>query len=174
MATAQMETAAQRYRRTREQKEKGQALHDVECGECGFVWKARRAPVDFWVASGILPMSLVEKSVEASKRAGGAMRPEDLVKTMATKEVVDSIVFSNKVVRYTAVEPRIVETPEGPNDVAYEDVMICCYNRLRDWQMHGGDEAARLHTFRPQPAGDAVDVAADAGNGDTGVEAARG
>lgn len=143
MTAAKLETAAERYRRIRKEKEQ---LHDVACS-CGMTWRCRRADKSFWVTSGILPMSMVEM---AGKVAKGGLDEADVLKTMATREIVDSIAFSNKVVKYTAVEPRIVETVTDANDLSQEDVMMCCYNRLRDWQMKGGDEAAGLETFRQE------------------------
>jgi hypothetical protein len=139
-----IETAAEKYRRIKAEKAANETLHDVDC-ECGMTWKCRKANMEFWVTSGILPMHLVEKMVTAM---GKAQNPENMLKTMATKEVIESIVFSSKVVRYTAVEPRIVETVEGPNDISQEDTMTCCYNTLLKWQMFGGEEAARLGNFR--------------------------
>lgn len=142
-----METAAQRYRRLKKEKEASQELHDVTC-ECGMTWKCRKTGIDFWVTSGILPMHLVEKMAGAINKNGKP--PDDLMKTMATKEVIQSIEFASKVVRHTAVEPRIADTPEGVNDIAPDEVMTCCYNRLLNWQMFGGEEAARLDNFRKE------------------------
>lgn len=144
MPAAKMETAAERYRRIKAEKERGETLHDVTCDECKMDWKTRRVGVDFWVSSGILPLHLVETMIEAT---GKTQDPDKVLKTMAAKEVIESIAFSSKVVRYTAVEPKIVETPKEPNDIAYEEVMTCCYKRLLHWQMQGGDEAKNLSNF---------------------------
>lgn len=140
-----METAAQRYRRLKAEKESGNKLHPVTC-KCGFEWQCKKADKEFWVTSGILPMHLVEVMVNATS-SGAVSDPIDIMKKMAAKEVIDSIVFSSKVVRYTAVEPAIKETPEGPNDISQEDVMTCCYSTLRDWQLKGGEQAPGLSNF---------------------------
>lgn len=146
MAKAVMETAAERYRRIREAKAKSETLHDVTCpdADCGMVWKCRRVGVDFWVSSGILPMHLVETMISATDSGAG---PETAVKSLAAKQVLESIEFASKVVKRTAVEPRIVEVPTEPNDISQEDVMTCCYTRILNWQMKGGDEAAGLTNF---------------------------
>jgi hypothetical protein len=141
MATAKMETAAERYRRNKKAQTE---IHAVLC-ECGAEWKCRRADKSFWVTSGILPMSMLDMAAKVAKHE---QTEDDIIKTMATDEIIQSVVFSNKVVKYTAVEPRIVETVTDPNDLLQEEVDMCCYNRLRDWQMKGGDEAATLETFR--------------------------
>lgn len=143
-----METAAARYRRIRAEKERAEPLHDVTCADCGMEWKARRVGIEFWVSSGILPTSLVETMVRATEKQG--VQPEELIKTMAAGEILKSIEFSSKVVRYTAAEPRIVEKPSEPNDISQEEVLTCCYHKLLNWQMTGGDEAARLETFRKE------------------------
>ena len=142
-----METAAERYRRIREQKAKGETLHSITCDdpECGMEWQCRRAGIDFWVVSGILPLHLVETMVAATEKAGA--KPDSALKTMATKEILQSIEFASKVVRKTAVEPRIVDVVTDINDISPEDVMTCCYTRLLNWQMKGGDEAASLGNF---------------------------
>jgi hypothetical protein len=145
MATVRLETAAERYRRIKTEKAKGETLHDVECGECGMVWKARKVGIDFWVTSGVLPQHLVEVMLNAVE--GTAKKPEDLLRTMAAKEILNSIAFAAKVVKKTAVEPRIVEDVSGPNDVSQEEVETCCFNRLLKWQMSGGEGAARLGNF---------------------------
>lgn len=142
MATAKLETAAEKYRRLKQAKE---ILHDVEC-TCGMTWKCRRADKDFWVTSGILPTSMIEVMARVAKR-GQDIDEAELIKSMATDEIVNSIVFSNKVVLFTAVEPKIVEKATEPNELSQDEVMRCCYDRLRDWQLKGGDEAARLETF---------------------------
>lgn len=148
-----METAAERYRRIKAEKAKTETLHDVTCDKsddpknppCGMVWKCRKVGVDFWVSSGILPLHMVETMVEATKEAGG--NPDSILKMLATKEIIESIQFSNQVVKRTAVEPRIVEKPTDPSDIAQDEVDICCYKRLLKWQMSGGDEAERLGNF---------------------------
>lgn len=139
---ARMETAADRYRR---RKKETQTLHEVVCA-CGESWKCRRAEKGFWLTSGMLPTSMLDM---VAKLAKGTVTDEaELLKTLADSEIINSIEFASKVVRYTAVEPRIVETPTEPNDLAYEEVDTCCYATLRDWQMKGGKEAEGLENFR--------------------------
>lgn len=144
MTKAKMETAAERYRRIREEKEKSQSLYDVTCSECEMTWKARKIGTDFWVTSGVLPLHLVETMLSASKKVG--QKPADLLKQLAVKEVLQSIEFSSKVVKATAVEPRIVETIADINDISQEEVLTCCYKSLLQWQMGGGEPEA-LETF---------------------------
>jgi hypothetical protein len=147
MATAKMETAAERYRRIKADKAKNEQLFDVPC-ECGMEWKCRRVPKSVWIQSGMLPAHLVSVMVETLKKSPTAPANEsELLARLTAREIAQSIEFTSKAVKMTAVEPRIVEVVTEPNDISQEEVMMCCYNRLRDWQMQGGDEAKHLDTF---------------------------
>jgi len=153
------ETAAERYARIRAEREQGGGAFDVTCIDraddgsnfpsiegCGMTWKARRAKREFWVTSGMLPSSLAAKMLEASSANGNAANV--LAQSLDSSQIVQSIDFSNKVVRYTALEPKIVDEVTDPaTEVQRADVMLCCYNTLLRWQMTGGDEAAGLATF---------------------------
>lgn len=142
---AVMETAAQKYRRLKAEKE---VLEDATCPECGMVWKARRAKLDFWVASGMIPSSLAAVMMEGVKKKG--LSEADVMAGLNLHQLAQSIESTSNIVRYTAVEPRIVETPTEPNDIGQDEVMMCCYNFLRDWQMKGGGRADALETFRKE------------------------
>jgi hypothetical protein len=50
--------------------------------------------------------------------------------------------------RYVCVEPRIVDTPTEPNDITQDEVLLEDFNHIVEWASKGGDEAARLETFR--------------------------
>lgn len=141
MATAKMETAADKYRRLAKEK---QEIHSVTC-ECGMEWKCRRAPKEYWAFSGMLPLNFVE-TFNKLAAAGDAQSPEDA--GLSPKELETVITFSNKTVSYTAVEPKIVAKDPGENELTPDELMMCCYTTLRNWQIKGGDEAAGLNTFR--------------------------
>jgi hypothetical protein len=163
MATAKMETAAQRYRRIKNEKEKTEALHDVECKDCGMVWKARKVGLEFWVASGILPLHMAESflNLKAINQDGS---PSSVLNSMDSAQIINSIDFSNKVVRHTAVDPKIVDNPKADNEIGPDEMLLCCYTTLRTWQMKGGDEAARLGNFPDRRHPDVS--AGNAGEGD--------
>lgn len=146
MSAAKMETAAEKYRRIRAEKQKAEVLQDVHCGDCNMDWKTRRLSLDFWITSGILPMNLVKSMVQATQKHG-VKDPADVLKSMAADEVFQSIAFMSKVVTHTAAEPKIVEVPKEPNDISQEEVLTCCYHRLFNWQMEGGERAGKLETF---------------------------
>lgn len=144
MATAKMETAAQRYRRESQETE---VLHDITCPKCGSEWQTRKADLEFWVASGMIPAHLAAVMLKAVKQHGA--KEADIMNHLDLNQMAQSIESTSRIVRYTAVSPRIVEKAEGPNDLEYDEVRTCCYNFLRDWQMKGGDRAS-LETFRPE------------------------
>lgn len=158
MATAKMETAADRYKRIRAEKAKSETLFDVECCDqpktkdapaiegCGMVWKARPTSLEFWTTSGILPTHLVEVMLETVEKSGNKAAAS-VAKQLAPREVLDSIAFSSRVVRHTAAEPRITDKPTEANDIAPDEVMTCCYYTLLRWATKGGAEAARLGNF---------------------------
>lgn len=141
-----METRAQQLRRLKSNKK--EQLHTVDCS-CEMSWQCRKVGLDFWVASGIMPAKLVSAMVTATEKAGGDAQAA--VQSMAAEEVLQSIVFSNRVVRHTAVDPKIVETVTNPElEVSTEEVGMCCYTTLLNWQVQGGDEAKVLETFRQE------------------------
>lgn len=145
MAAAKSYTKAEEYRRIIAEKQKAEQFYDVTC-ECSMTWEARRMPLEFWVTSGVLPAHLAAVFVKATEKIGAD--PQKLMKSMAASEVLQSIEFSSKVVKHTAVNPRIVEVVRDPaTEWAQEDTMTCCYNTLLKWQLSGGDEAAGLETF---------------------------
>jgi hypothetical protein len=145
MATAKhTETDAERYQRIRAEKQAKETVYPVPC-ECGMEWKAKRIPLDFWVTSGLLPKELAAVMMNAAQKHGNA--PQNALQTMEPAEVLSSIEFTSKVVKRTAVSPRIVIVPTEPNDVSQEDVDTCCYTTLLNWQMQGGEEGKALKTF---------------------------
>lgn len=147
MSKAVMETAAEKYRRLKKAEDAGETLHDVECPS-GMVFKCRKVTVPFLIAAGMLPMHLVEAMQQAS--GNGTITPAQAFAAMPFKEQMHSIEFSAKVVKYVCVEPRIVEKPIGPNDLGQDELMLQDFHAIMKWAMNGGDEAARLETFRSE------------------------
>lgn len=144
---AVMETAAEEYRRKARERRKGETLIDVPCPS-GTTFKCRPITVPFMVSSGMLPLHLVEAMEKAS--GGGRVSAKDAFLAMPLKEKLHSIEMQAKVVKYVCVEPRIVETPTEPNDLGQDELELEDFHCLVSWAMSGGDEAARLETFRQQ------------------------
>jgi hypothetical protein len=141
--TKLIETAAERYRRLRLERENSTETFDVTC-ECSMTWKCRKAAREMWVTSGVLPTDLAAKMVEARQKASDEA---GIMKQLDPRDALKSIEFSAKVVLWTAVEPQIVEKDPTPEQIVREDVMQCCFQTLVQWQTSGGDEAASLGKF---------------------------
>jgi hypothetical protein len=144
MTAAKMETAAERYRRKRIERQRSE-LVDVTCPS-GDIFKCRAVTVPFLVTSGILPLHLVELMTQAA--ADGSVTPEKAFESLPVREKIQSIEFAAKLVKYVCVEPRIVETPTEPNDLAQDELDLDDFNYIVTWAMTGGAEAAGLDTFR--------------------------
>lgn len=140
-----IETAAQRYRRIKEERHAADELHDVTCPS-GMVFKCRTVSIDFLVSGGILPLSLVQKMSEAEGK--GDVSPEQVFLQLPLKEKLQSIDAAAKLLRYVCVEPRIVDDATGPNDIRQDEVEPDDFNHIVEWATKGGVEAARLATFR--------------------------
>lgn len=107
-------------------------------------WKARKADLSFWVASGMIPSGLAAVMVNAIKKKH--LSEEDALASLDLKQLAQSVEFQSNAVRYTAIEPRISDDG-APDAITPDEVMMCCYNFLRDWQLTGGERAG-LETFR--------------------------
>lgn len=140
-----METAAERYRRIAREKAKSEELFDVACPS-GMVFRCRKISKDLLVSLGILPLNLVEAMTNASEQ--GNLSPEDIFASLPIREKLQSIDAAQKILRYVCVEPRIVDQVKEPNDITQDEMLLEDINTIVAWASNGGDEAARLETFR--------------------------
>lgn len=146
MATAKMETAAQRYRKLKAQRAANEQLHDVPCPS-GMVFKCRKVSIPFMVTSGILPLSLVAQMQKSQKANPGASEAEVLA-SLNIEEQIKSVEFAAKVVRYVCVEPRIADVLETENDITPDEMEVDDFTHILNWAMSGGgEEAGRLGNF---------------------------
>ncbi len=138
----QIETAAERYRRLK-------ADRQVETFDftspSGMTWKLRKPDLQQFIASGLLPLELTAKMVKAQKQ-GVAI--ESVVEQLNLDEQVKLIQFNSALVKYCAVDPRIVETPTSGDEIAYIEVERDDYEAILAWANSGGGEATGLETFR--------------------------
>lgn len=118
-------------------------LFDVECPS-GMIFKCRRPNLAQFITSGVLPMSLASKLQEAAKDGDAEMW-----KTLDWQDQVKTIEFTNKLVRYVVVSPKIVEFPQaGKDEIGYDELELIDYNALVKWASPGGGEAENLENFR--------------------------
>lgn len=153
-AKAQIETAADKYRRLKTQAKEdflnAPPPADVETFDftspSGMEWKLRGLDMALMVENGILPMSFAERMVKAVAGANGD--ETEAFKTMPAAEQVRAIELSAAIVRYCCVSPRVVAEPQGDDEIAFDEVTIADFNAIVSRVMGGGNEAASLATFR--------------------------
>lgn len=131
-----METAAQKYRKLKEKRIRDGEQFDLETPS-GMVWKVRKPDLQQFIISGVLPMSLAEKL---------GSDPKEAVKSMDLKEQMQSIAFASSIVKFCAVEPRIVEKATNDNEIGFDEVEMDDYNAILSWAM-GGVAAPGLEKF---------------------------
>lgn len=143
-AQRKTESSVERYRRIRAERAAKDKIHEFT-SPSGMVWKLRRPNLSQYVMNGVMPMGMTGKL--AAQVSEGA-DPATLFTSLTWDEQVKTIEFANKIVRYCAVEPKIVESPTEPDEIGYDEVELDDYNAIVAWAMEGGDEAANLETFR--------------------------
>jgi hypothetical protein len=144
MTGTKMETAAEKYRRIKAERAANEELFELETPS-GMVWKLRKLNLEQFVLSGTMPMQFAAKLAKTQEAAGG-----DHVKAFESLDMADklkAISFSQKVVRYCAVEPRIVEDPKETNDIGFEEVELDDFNAILTWALPGGGKAESLDSF---------------------------
>lgn len=140
-----METAAEKYRRIKRERMAKEEVVDFT-SPSGMEWKLRRPNLGQWVTSGFVPMSLA-KNLAAASETGDATSAFD---SLSIDDKIKTLDFSQKVVRYCAVSPQIVENPTEPDQIGYDEVEMDDFQAILAWAMPGGDGAASLDTFRTE------------------------
>jgi hypothetical protein len=139
-----LETAADKYRRIKNELLGKEELFDVECPS-GMVFKCRRPNLAQFVTSGVLPMSLAGKLKEAAEQGS----PEEVFQSLEWQDQAKALEFSSKLVRYVCVSPKIVENPQpGKDEIGYDELELSDYTAIAQWATPGGGEAGSLETFR--------------------------
>lgn len=145
--TTQIETSAQRYRRIKAERAATQELFELETPS-GMVWKLRKLDLEQFVLSGTMPMQFAAKLAKTHEAAGGDAGKA--FTSLPLNDQIKAIDFGQKVVRFCAVEPRIVENPEGENEIGYDEVEMDDFNAILEWAMPGGVEGESLKSFPEQ------------------------
>ena len=119
-------------------------LFDVETPS-GMVWQCRRPDILAFVEAGALPQSLALKMAKAAGRD-----PEQaavVYKELTPEDQVKLLAFQASLVRFIAVDPRIVETPASDDEIGFDEVTQADFVALFTWASEGGAEAAGLGAF---------------------------
>lgn len=150
MTTTKIETAAEKYRRIKQERAAAETLHDFT-SPSGMEWKLRRPNLAQFITSGVMPMDLAAKLAPAEKEGGDMVAAFD---NLSIDEKVKTIAFSAKVVRYCAVVPRIVEKVTSPDEeIAQDELELDDFNAIFAWATTpsaGGDGADSLDSFRQE------------------------
>ena len=144
MTQAKMETAADRYRRIKAERLKGTETEDFE-SPSGMIWKLRKPDLMHFVTAGLMPAAFMETLNEANTEAGG--NTTQAWQKLSMKDQFKTIEFMSAVVRYCAVEPRIVEYAKAPDEIGFDEVEMDDYNAIVKWALPGG-EGLGLNSFR--------------------------
>ena len=147
MAVAKMETAAEKYRRIKAERLDKEELFDLETPS-GMTWKVRRPNLAQFIATGAIPMQLAGKLAKQAESHGGDNAAAFM--DLEWDDKVRTIELTNKIVRYCAVSPKIVETPTAPDEIGFEEVELDDYNAIAAWAMGGGGALESLETFRSE------------------------
>lgn len=138
-----IETAAERYRKIKAEREVNIEIFDFT-SPSGMEWKLRRPDLGKWVTQGMMPVSLAAKGAKISATGATGIDPA----TLDIDELINSIDFAQKVVRWSAVSPKIVEHPtEGADEIGYDEVELDDFNAIFAWAMPGGGKAESLDNF---------------------------
>lgn len=140
-----LETAADKYRRIKNELLGKEELFDVECPS-GMVFKCRRPNLAQFVTSGVLPMSLAGKLKDAEAQGESGA---DAFSQLDWQDQVKTIEFSNKIVRHCCVSPKLVENPRsGADEIGYDELELDDYAAIAKWAMPGGGGVENLDSFR--------------------------
>lgn len=147
MPAAKMETAAEKYRRIKQERILNAELFDLETPS-GMTWKLRRPQLDQFLLAGTMPLSLASKVAEQQQHGAST---DDVAQTLDASEVVQGIKFMGDLVRYCAVSPRIVDAPRaGEDEIGVAEVELDDFYAILAWAktQAGGGQAETLDSFR--------------------------
>ena len=110
----------------------------------GFVFTVRRPNIKSYAVSGRLPENLLQKMIEAEKRGATAAVSDDL----STDETVELLAFQALLVKKACVVPRIVDDPQTPEEIRFEDLDDDDFLYLSQWCNTGSVEGENFDKFR--------------------------
>jgi hypothetical protein len=118
----------------------------------GAVFKMRLAPIQQWVATGIMPASL---SAKMQQIVNDAKSEDDVTKrvlaTFTEQDFIDQQKVGRRLLEYCAVEPKVRVDPAAEPDldaIAPEDILDNDFRELMKWIWSGGRQGETLTKFR--------------------------
>ncbi len=127
---------------------KGVSLFEVKCPS-GFSFKCRKLDASFAANAGQMPMALTAQLLAGTQTDLDDDAKAQAFNSMTPAEQRASIQVAAQMVRYVAVEPRIVVGNVGDRTdaVSSDSLTMADFNALVTWAQ-GGDEGKALRTFR--------------------------
>jgi hypothetical protein len=129
---------------------KGVDLFEVKCPS-GMAFKCRKLSREYMAQAGQIPMVLSSQVIlAAGDEAPSEAESQARFARMTPQEKLASMRASAQMVRYVAVEPRLVlgAVNGHKNAISVDDLTMEDFAHLYKWAQGGGDAAEGLKTFR--------------------------
>lgn len=129
------------------------AIHDVALPS-GAVFKLKTPPLSQWVASGVLPLSLLTKMKSYAEKAAQGDVTEDavnsIVASMTEEEFMVQIDLGKQMLKFAMVEPKLSLPGEPENDdaIGIAEIIEEDYAALMKWLWGGGAAGSTAAGFR--------------------------
>lgn len=145
---AKLETSAERYRRIKAER-LAQAETTEFTGPSGMVWKLRQPDLSVFITSGLMPVEMAT-AVAKLKEDEPTITDEQVYERLDAKDKLRSIAFAAAIVRYCAVDPKIVDNPTAGDEIGPAEIEPDDFAAILAWAMQGGGQAEGLGTFPQQ------------------------
>lgn len=119
----------------------------------GAVFKLRAAPIQQWVAVGLLPGSLAAKMQQLAKTTDPQAQSDFVLQNFTEQDFVDSQNLGKRLLEFCAVEPKVIvaeEVAESGNDeaIGVNDILPEDFEAIMKWVWAGGSQGEALANFR--------------------------
>lgn len=112
----------------------------------GFKWILRRPKLAGFIATGRVPMSLLEVGAKAWQEQG--KMPLQEVTSRSADETMADLIFMREIVREACLSPRIEVGSNDPDTIDPSQMFEDDFTAIYQWVMTGGENAAVLRNFR--------------------------
>ena len=126
---------------------KGVELFEVKTPS-GMPFKCRKLDVEFAKQAGFMPMALTE--MVAMSANNNQSEAAAAFAQMSATEQRAAVQATARIIRYIAVEPRLVlgEVGDNKNAISVDAITVEDFAHLANWAKTGGAEGESLKTFR--------------------------
>lgn len=116
----------------------------------GAIFKMRPAPLQAWIAVGLLPASMAAMMDKAAT-AGGKQAEQiakEAIKQFTIEDFEKTTSMGRKLLEYSCVEPRVCVDGTDPDALGVEDIDPDDLSFLMKWVWSGGKAATVAANFR--------------------------